>query len=603
MEGNLHTVAHLLVIGGASLDTLHLKNQTVCSAGGAGMYTTMAARRSGVNASMFAPKPDPMPEELYRVSGRLCQWLGPLVPPDCLPHFEIQHDGDKATYIEMFIGAEGELSTDQLPVDLGAYDCVHLTPLGNSGLQQKFIRSCLKKGAKTISAGTYLCTIKENPELIKTTIGLSDIFFMNEEEATLLFGALENVKTDTGKIIFITLGAKGALVVQGGHQTQLQTKKVAALDPTGAGDTFCGAALAQLMLGSHPVMAAHKAMALAAREIEEIGPAALLREEPAPEAPLDERIRLNHEQIAKISEVVKSLDAASPSSFIGKDFPPADHPATLDYFFATILQQFSFWDTLDGRYDHPLIETLDGDKLKGSAYLFRAYLRPLKEEIAFYTPKRQADLSQGEMARLFRADNGSDPMPAFDLHLEMANHYGRDMLATGNTPQLILEKAQKSGTPSRTFLHELDQISGYKEDPLRKKSNLLALVLNQRPEGFLTFGKDENVPPVIDYHTMRACLRMGLIDVLDKEVKKTIAGRKIVTADEEWAVRYACYLAVEEVVRISGKGLGAVDWFFFNYSRQHCPEMSDPVCVECAVNAVCKHRKELFQPVLRTTFY
>lgn len=567
------------------------------------MYTTMAARRSGARASMFAPRPDPMPAELTPVLEKLDQWLGPVIPAERLPHFEIQHSGDKATYLVASIGAEGELTTDQLPANLGGYDCVHLTPLGNSSLQQLFVIACRKKGARLISSGTYLCTIKDQPELIRHTIELCDVFFMNEEEAGLLFGSPEQAKTGTGKLLFITLGAKGVIVVQGEEQTRLKAVSARVLDPTGAGDTFCGATLASLMQGAHPVMSALRALSLAAEEIESVGPAALLLDEPAPLTLVDHRIRLDHGQIKKISEIVKVIDAAQASDFTGKDFPPAGHPKTLDYFFATILQQFSFWETLNGRYDHPLVARIDGDQLKGSAYLFRAFRLPLESDAGFYSPERQAALTRDELMKLFRADDGSDPMPAFDLHLEMAQRYGREMIATGKTPQQMIERAMKSATPLKTFIGELDQIGGYKEDPLRKKSNLLALVLNQRPEKFLTFGKDEEVPPVIDYHTMRGCLRMGLVEIIDEALLRKVEARQIVNADEEWAIRYACYLAVEDVVRISGKSLGAVDWFFFAYSRQRCPEMSEPVCAECAVNEACVHRKNLFQPVMRTTYY
>ena len=48
--------------------------------------------------------------------------------------------------------------------------------------------------------------------------------------------------------------------------------------------------------------------------------------------------------------------------------------------------------------------------------------------------------------------------------------------------------------------------------------------------------------------------------------------------------------------------MGAVDWFFFN-ARRRCPEMTEPDCANCVIDAVCAHRKELFQPVVRTTFY
>jgi hypothetical protein len=31
--------------------------------------------------------------------------------------------------------------------------------------------------------------------------------------------------------------------------------------------------------------------------------------------------------------------------------------------------------------------------------------------------------------------------------------------------------------------------------------------------------------------------------------------------------------------------------------------MTEPECWHCEVDPVCAHRKELFQPVIRTTFY
>jgi hypothetical protein len=101
---------------------------------------------------------------------------------------------------------------------------------------------------------------------------------------------------------------------------------------------------------------------------------------------------------------------------------------------------------------------------------------------------------------------------------------------------------------------------------------------------------------------MRSCLRTGLIDVTNDELKAKLVGRQLLSADEEWAVRAAAHMAIEQVVEKSGKSMGAVDWFFFQ-ARQRCPEMSEPQCDLCAVDPVCAHRKELFQPVRRTTYY
>jgi hypothetical protein len=99
----------------------------------------------------------------------------------------------------------------------------------------------------------------------------------------------------------------------------------------------------------------------------------------------------------------------------------------------------------------------------------------------------------------------------------------------------------------------LDQVGGYKEDPLRKKSLLLAMGLNDRPETFLPLRDDEQIAPIMDYHNMRSCLRIGLIDVVDGELDAKLTNRQIVSPVEEWAVRYPAYLAYEQLVTLSGR--------------------------------------------------
>jgi len=596
-------MTHLLVVGGPSIDTLHFNNQTVISAGGAGLYTAMAAHRSGVEVSMFGPKPDLMPDQLQPVADRLSSWLGPIVSQADMPHFEISHDGDKATYLEFFVGEEERMDPATLPADLSIYDGVHVTALGGAVQQLRFLDACRNRGATYISVGTFFDDVKNSPDKVSELLEKADVFFMNEEEAVSLFGSLEKIKTRPGAILYVTLGRKGAVVVQGEFRTKLPAAPAKILDPTGAGDTFCGAALSNLLQGMHPVMAARKAMALAAQEIEHTGPSALLWDKLPPGVVFDERVNINDSQIRNVSEIIRSLPEAEAFNFVGDFFPPINHPAALDYFFVSTLQQFSFWEAVDGRYHHPLIAAIDGKKLKGSSYLYYAYVRPLKTDPEFYSPERQANLTKQDMLAFFRADDGSDPMPALDLHLSQAQQYGRDMLSLGITPRDVIEQSQNSAAPLNTFLTILDHIGGYKEDPLRKKSNLLVLCLNQRPEMFLTLTENESVPPVIDYHAMRCCLRTGLIDVSDKYLSEKLTNRELLSPEEEWAVRYASYRAVDELVAVSGLSMGAVDWFTFNYTRSHCPEMTDPVCRECAVDPVCAHRKELFQPVIRTTFY
>jgi hypothetical protein len=101
---------------------------------------------------------------------------------------------------------------------------------------------------------------------------------------------------------------------------------------------------------------------------------------------------------------------------------------------------------------------------------------------------------------------------------------------------------------------------------------------------------------------MRSCLRTGLVDIRDESLRRKVIAREELLPGDEWAIRWAAYEAIQQVQLQSGRSMGAVDWFFFG-ARQRCPEMTEPDCARCAVDPVCAHRKELFQPVRRTTFY
>lgn len=594
---------HLLVIGSPSIDLLQINNRTEDSAGGAGLYTALAAHRSGCQVSLYGVRPDPVPELLAPLHARLAEWLGPTVPVEDLPHFTIAHHGDKAEYLQFDVGAEADLMPSQLPEDLSHYDAVHITSLGTAATQVRLAEVCRQRGAKLISSGSFLNLIQESRSEVRKLIFESDVFFLNEEEAEAMFGPIETLTFDPEKCLFITRGKQGALVVQGDIQTELPAIPVKDLDPTGAGDTFCGAALAHLVQGEHPILAARKAMALAAEEIKYVGPAALLVDQPAPEIPLDHRLEIDEEQVEKLSEIIQQIPESQAFNFVSDYYPPVGHPKALDYFFVQTLQQFGFWDMLEGRYAWPMIAAIDGQESKGSTYLSRAYLRPLDQDPDFYSPARQSQLTFDEVLAFFRADDGSEPLPGPLLHWGKAVEYGSDMLTLDLTPQKIVDQANRSAKPLGTFLSILDHIGGYKADPLRKKASLLALILMERPEQFLKPAEGEEIQPVVDYHCLRFCLRTGLVKIINNRLRKKVAMRAQVTIEEESAIRFACYRAVQRLVETSGLSVGAVDNITFGYTRKHCPEMTVPVCEACALNPACKHRVQLFQPVLRTTFY
>ena len=110
--------------------------------------------------------------------------------------------------------------------------------LENAHGQLPFVQACRQRGAKLISAGTGLFIASEQTETVRAVIEESDFFFMNKREATAVFGSLESARTAAGKTVFITLGEKGALVIQGDNSSFVPIVPTNELDPTGAGDNF-----------------------------------------------------------------------------------------------------------------------------------------------------------------------------------------------------------------------------------------------------------------------------------------------------------------------------------------------------------------------------
>ncbi len=587
----------LIVIGGASLDVLHFRGRTVRSAGGAGLYTALAAHRAGARVTMVGPRPEPVPEELAAAAERL-DWRGPAVPPERLPSFEIAHLGGGRTELRgASWRAEAELSAATLPADLpeGPVYCI---PLTDPERQLELVRHFKTRG-RFVACGTYSGAVEQDARVVRQALAAADVFFCNRSEGIGLFGSLEAARTKAGKLLFITGSAEGARVVQGAYATDVPAPRVEELDPTGAGDAFCGTVLALLGRGVHPVLAARQGAAAAAETVTGVGPAALLGLPSPP--PGDDPVRLDPDRIRRVAEVVGGLPETAAFAFTGGPFPPLDHPATLDYFFAATLQQFGFWNVADGRYSKPFAAPIGDRRLKGSDFLWAAYRRWLDDDSQGLTPQGQSRLDATALGDRLRAGDGRD-LPALELRWAQARSYGRDLEALGWTPASIVERANAHPRPLAAFLEQLDQAGGYKEDPLRKKSVLLALILRQRPEGFLRAAEGEDVPPVVDYHVQRGCLRMGLVRALDRDLRRRLISRRLLDAEDEWAVRRACCAAMAAVQQASGRSMGAVDWFFFQ-NRRRCPEMSEPECRRCGVDAVCAHDTALFQPVRRTTFY
>jgi len=274
----------ILVIGGVTIDQLHLVGQPapITTPGGAGTYTALAGACAGASVTLFAQRPNPLPEILQPIAQSL-HWIGPEIPLADLPRLEIAHyGGGKAALLTAHWGAQARLTPDALPADLSEYRFIHLTVMATPQRQLDFLHTCRERSngrsgsGALISAGTNGKTAYGETETVRALIRQTDLFFMNENEANALFGSVDNAHAEPGKRLFITLAERGSLVLDGQTRTYLPAPTVNELDPTGAGDTFCGATLAGLARGLDPVYAAREGVQLASEMIQGMGPEVLL---------------------------------------------------------------------------------------------------------------------------------------------------------------------------------------------------------------------------------------------------------------------------------------------------------------------------------------
>ena len=316
--------------------------------------------------------------------------------------------------------------------------------------------------------------------------------------------------------------------------------------------------------------------------------------------------RVNLEQVDRFAEWLPAWGGAKAFDFCaggeGLLFPVAGSPGALDFFFANAGHQFGFWVARDGRYDRPMVAEVGGQSRKGSDYLFFCFHRGLARRADFWAPQQMAGLTDAEWDAVFHDDTGRNPLPMWEAHLRIFREYADWFAEREKVPADLVAEAAAAAKPLATFLRLTGEVPGYREDPLKKKMMLLAVMLENRPEKFLSVSDPASAVPIIDYHLQRSALRTGLVELIDADVQEHNRGRELVDEQTESEIRQATYDAIAQLVERSGLSVAAIDYFFF-MNRTRCPEMTLPQCEVCPAATVCIRNTEAFQPVFRTEAY
>ncbi|MDI6861491.1 MAG: PfkB family carbohydrate kinase [Caldisericia bacterium] len=158
---------------------------------------------------------------------------------------------------------------------------VHVCVISSIRNQMDIIEYFKDKGS-FVSTGTYLIRVNKDRETVLKMLKLSDLFFLNRDEALSLSqkenfdDALEFFK-NSQKMVVITLGKDGAIFIKGEEFFKVNAYKTEVVDPTGAGETFAGGFLASYILYGNPLLSLKYGTLLSSFVIEDFGISALLK--------------------------------------------------------------------------------------------------------------------------------------------------------------------------------------------------------------------------------------------------------------------------------------------------------------------------------------
>lgn len=243
-----------------------LGSDTVLAAGGKGANAAVAAALQEARVALLGAVGDDQHGQLLRASmsgaGVDLDLVRTVDRPTGAAYITVTPDGENTIVVSP--GANSVVDVEQVTA-AGATIAGAKVLLASLEVPLPAIERAVALAAE---AGTRaVLNLSPVAELSRQTLAALDPLVVNEHEAQwLLDGAADLTKLlDLGpRSAVVTLGSKGALVVEPSGTTEVTSPTVRAVDTTGAGDAFVGALVTRLAAGDDLVAASRQATRVAA---------------------------------------------------------------------------------------------------------------------------------------------------------------------------------------------------------------------------------------------------------------------------------------------------------------------------------------------------
>jgi sugar/nucleoside kinase (ribokinase family) len=258
-----YPAAHLERLSRAGIDLAGVRHEAeTVEEGEWFFYRPDGSRRDHLHAPLADPLPAPAgtrltPDAVAGLERALASRTGGSAT---FAAFRRRHPVRLADVPEGWLGARG----------------IHLA--ANRVAEQRAMADGLVVGGRivTLDPGSNAADLRTDAAGLMNRLGC---FLPSEKELAELVpgappaGALRALRALGPALLIAKLGARGSLVQEGeAEPVAVQVAPVAAIDPTGAGDAFCGGVLAGLALTGDPILAACLGTVSASFAVEAFGP-------------------------------------------------------------------------------------------------------------------------------------------------------------------------------------------------------------------------------------------------------------------------------------------------------------------------------------------
>lgn len=279
-------------------------------------------------------------------------------------------------------------------------------------------------------------------------------------------------------------------------------------------------------------------------------------------------LTIDRKKVEDFALTIKDRIKIRPSDFSdGILFPSknADRESVLNFFFfmVAIDHRTSKTDSFRG--------IIDGKEYKGSDLMYRLAMLKFQQDPSFFDPHNMKKITGRDIKEWLSI---SEPTKVIIHEPDTRAFLLRDAaiklikLYDGSVENLIRRSQEMLyNPPEGGFVERLKVFRAY-EDPVEKKPLLLAKFLERR--GLLKIRDKHSKHVPVDNHLTRIAIRIGLVEIVDKELFNAFMWRREASREEDILIRMIIRQAYDLVSKRMFIDPFVLDDFLWSFGRTTC---------------------------------